>query len=337
MSSSRSNTGHILERPVEGASFATRKRARSMQFAAIHWNLRQFNDCQSMALRILLFSMTLQAWLAPTRAQDASKLKPLAEIQSTDITESSGLAVSGVNPEIFWTHNDSGGDLTLYAFDRTGKIVGRSPVRNAECRDWEDMGSFTIQGQHYLFIADTGDNSLKHHTYTIYWGVEPQQPGQPITMQLLRFRYEDEPHDCEAVAFDPVHRQFLLIEKRIHFNSRVYQVAWKPLAEARVVEVAKRIGTVPVTMATGADITSDGRRLVVGTYGNGYEAARAEDQEWQQALRKPGQSVTLPLRRQGEAICYGSDDQTLFLTSEKRPCPLFSITRSMPDNDAARK
>jgi hypothetical protein len=33
----------------------------------------------------------------------------------------------------------------------------------------------------------------------------------------------------------------------------------------------------------------------------------------------------MPLRRQGESICYGPDGRSLYLTSEKLPTPLIEI------------
>ena len=35
--------------------------------------------------------------------------------------------------------------------------------------------------------------------------------------------------------------------------------------------------------------------------------------------------IVLPVRVQGEAICYGQDGKTLYLTSEKRPTPLWEV------------
>ncbi len=270
----------------------------------------------------------------PLRAAESTPptIRRLADLEERRIKESSGLAASRNTPGAFWTHNDSGGDPLLFCFDQLGKNLGSSRVQDAECRDWEDMGSFSIGGQNYLFIADTGDNGLKRESYLIYWGLEPKLPGQPMRVESLKFRYEDGPHDCEAVALDPVRREFLLVEKRIALNSRVYSLPWNPVQDKERPVLAKRIGDLPVVMATGADITSDGLRLVVTSYTSSLEVARPPDQDWKQGLTSTSTPIASPPRKQGEAICYGLDDRTLYLTSEKRPCPLFSITRSMQDN-----
>lgn len=265
-------------------------------------------------------------------AASTPTIRKLADLEERKIKESSGLAISGRNPDVFWTHNDSGGDPELFAFNIQGKSVGKSKVKDAECRDWEDMGAFTLEQQHYLFIADTGDNIKNQARYSIYWGVEPELPGKPFKPRQILFRYEDGSHDCEAVAYDSSRREFLLVEKRLGLNSRVYSLSWDPRHDNRNELIANRIGALPVMMVTGGDISTDGLHLVVSTYANSYEITRNPGEDWAQALAKPGRSIATPSLRQGEAICYGRDNVTLYLTSEKHPCPLFSITRPISEN-----
>jgi hypothetical protein len=195
------------------------------------------------------------------------------------------------------------------------------------------MGSFVDNGQNDLFVADTGDNGLRRSSYKIYWLSEPADLRDKAPARTLAFHYEDGPHDCEAVAYDSQRHEFLLVEKRIGLTSRVYALPWKvpaddaiPTASANY--VARRIGILPIALATGADVSTDGQRLVAVTYGDGYEVRRQADETWQAAIFRGGAVVSMPKRRQGESVCYGLDNQTLYLTSEKRPCPLFSITRA---------
>ena len=80
----------------------------------------------------------------------------------------------------------------------------------------------------------------------------------------------------------------------------------------------------------------DGSRVVFVTYGNGYEILRDAGEGWADTIQKTPRSFTLPLRRQGETICYSIDGTTLYLTSETSPCPLFAIRQhgvQTPPND----
>jgi hypothetical protein len=65
----------------------------------------------------------------------------LASLEDRAINESSGIVASRRNPDLFWTHNDSGDGPTLYALDRKGKSRGRWRVSGAEAVDWEDIAA----------------------------------------------------------------------------------------------------------------------------------------------------------------------------------------------------
>src|SRR6187431_486358 len=75
-------------------------------------------------------------------SQDWSKPVIVGRIESKDIRESSGLAASPCQPNVYWTHNDSGDDAFIFAMDSTGKDLGTFEVTNAHNDDWEDIASY---------------------------------------------------------------------------------------------------------------------------------------------------------------------------------------------------
>ena len=83
-------------------------------------------------------------------------------------------------------------------------------------------------------------------------------------------------------------------------------------------------------MATGMDISPDGRRLVICNYSEAIEFARHDGESWQHAFNRAPRKIALPSRRQGESICYGPDGVTLYLTSEQRPTPLIEVAPAEP-------
>ncbi len=262
--------------------------------------------------------------------------KLLCQLECAEIVESSGLASSHRNPGLLWTHNDSGDLPRIFAFDEQGRHRGECQLRNAEAIDWEDMGSFTLRGGNYLFIADVGDNARKREQYTIYLIDEPDLSVHETPARPLHFRYEDGPHDCEAVALDTGRQVFILVEKVVVPGSpcRVYELSWKS-SHPGGPRIARQIGSLKrdqlaVPWVTGLDISPDGRRAVIATYGFVGLEYRCDPQDtWQTAFAKPPREIVLPSliegRRQGEAICYGLDGITLYLSSEKHPCPLFVL------------
>jgi len=74
------------------------------------------------------------------------------------------------------------------------------------------------------------------------------------------------------------------------------------------------------------DVSPDGRRMVLLTYGDAFEFQRGEEETWSAALKRRPRKLTMPLRLQGESLCYGSDGRTLYLTSEKLPTPLWEVS-----------
>jgi hypothetical protein len=266
--------------------------------------------------------------------------KQIATLSHEVITESSGVAASQRRPGVFWTHNDSGDGPRLYAFDAKGKHLGAFTIRGATSRDWEDIASFTLDGTPYLLIADIGDNGRRHKTCSLHLVVEPTlptttqstatQPAAAATvLRTLTFTYRNGPTDCESVAMDVPGRAIYLVTKTRRPPCTVYRLPLpapkKPATAPAAPLVAEPVGFLPLLMATAADISPDGRRMVVTTYGDAFEYTRGPDETWPDAFRRPGRPIALPQRKQGEAICYGPDGQTLYLTSEKRPTPLIEV------------
>ena len=146
------------------------------------------------------------------------------------------MAASQCQPGLFWTHNDSGDEPRIFAFDEQGRHRGTCRLDGAEAIDWEDMGSFKLRGSSYLFLADVGDNGRKREHYTIYLVAEPGMGQSNVAARPLHFQYEDGSHDCEAVALDTTRQVFILVEKVLNLTARVVSTSWagkrSPAADA---------------------------------------------------------------------------------------------------------
>jgi len=253
-------------------------------------------------------------------------------LQDERITESSGLACSRVRPGAFWTHNDSGGRARVFAFDGQGRSLGAWLVPGARAVDWEDIASVTIDGRSCLVIADTGDNQKRRKRVILYVVAEPdlKARAKDASAKLVRtipFVYEHGPHDCEAVCVDPADKTVYLITKTVDRPCRVYALKW-PSEHGRPATkplVARAVAQLPLTMVTAMDMAPDGRRAIVLTYLAACEYVRREGETWAAAFARPPRLVPVPLRKQGEAICYGADGKTLYLTSEGKFSPLIEV------------
>ncbi len=263
-----------------------------------------------------------------SRESRFSPSRLLAKLAIPALHESSGLAPSHIRPDMLWSHNDSGDDARLFAFDLQGSLIAAMHVQGASAQDWEDMASFQQNGKPYLLVGDTGDNQRHRTSYTLYR--IPEQPpdnGALEVDQAVEFRFETGPADCEAIAFDTERNEVLLVDKGWDLACRVYVLSWpSELNDAPPMHVARHISTLHIAGVTGMDIDRDGRHAIVSTYGSAYEFSRKADEDWKAAFGRKGCTVPLPARKQGESICYAADGQSLFLTSEFAPSPLFQLT-----------
>ena len=267
--------------------------------------------------------------------------RQLATLANRTIDESSGLACSRgghqpeVGPGLFWTHNDSGSGARVYLFDTKGRDLGSCALADVLAYDWEDMVSFTWKDKHYLLLCDVGNNVLAAPIQMLHLIEEPPvdpEGGVAVeqvpVVQTIYYSYDDDHRNCEAVAVDPSDRTILLATKEFDLRCYVYALPWPkddPEKVPKKALVARRIATPKIPLVTGMDVSPDGRRAVLVTYGNAYEFLRQENEGWAAAFSREPREIQMPLRIQGESICYGPDGKTLYLTSEKLPTPLWEV------------
>ena len=281
-------------------------------------------------------------------------IRELGLIQNKQITESSGLALSTRDPNVLWTHNDSGDVARIFALDLKGRHLGEFIIEDETFHDVEDIVAYEYEGKHRLLIGDIGDNNKKRKSGKLYVIKEPklkkEHASKPTTISVSRkfkYHYEDGPQDCESLAIDPRTRTVYFVEKnRIWDNDHVatiYKMPWPkksddetpiakaigsmsfPLEGAMTIAQARAQGTIPF-MTTASDMSRDSTRFVVQTYTVAYEYLRTEGQSWADAFKKAPRRLSMPRRRQGESVCYSTDGKSLYLTSEKLPAPLWEVT-----------
>jgi hypothetical protein len=264
----------------------------------------------------------------PARSTDSSFLAYLANRQ---VIESSGLASSLRRPDVLWTHNDSGDTARLFAFDLSGRDLGTFTVEGVDAFDWEDMASDMIDGEPCLVVADTGDNGRSRSDTALYIVEEPvvdpaQAPrsGSVRPRETIPFTYEDGSHDCEAVAMEPGGARFYLVSKGKGPESAIYELT-RPDPAAPRPAVARLIARPGLKQVTAMDISADGRRAILLTYGHAYEYERKGEESWADAFARTPTRVPLPRRPKGESVCYGPERDTLYLTSEGVPAPLWRV------------
>jgi hypothetical protein len=271
----------------------------------------------------------------------------VAILEDKRLNESSGLCLSGRDPKIFWTLNDSGGEPCVFAIDRAGKTRAKVRVRDAANFDWEDIAlGKDEKGAPALFIADIGDNLRIRPTLQIYQIPEPEvsAPGKPFeetssaAPKIWRFYYPDGRHNAESLLVHPQTRRMYILTKSDDGPSTLYAFpeTLKDDASMKLEKITTlvfpaliRVGKRPHDncMTTSAGFSPDASSLLVSTYSSLYEWTLPQDKPLAEALKAPPVRLAPVLVRQMEGACYDADRQTLWFSSEGLPTPLYRVTR----------
>ncbi|MFA6235630.1 MAG: hypothetical protein WC824_15785, partial [Bacteroidota bacterium] len=199
----------------------------------------------------------------------------LCTIQDARLTEISGIAPSRLHGGIYWLHNDSGGEVRLFAVDTTGVTIAACTLDGAVNRDWEDLASVVLNTTAWLYVGDIGDNEKKYPSVTIYRIEEPAlQPGwrdSALTAyaEKATFRYPDGAHDCEALMVDPRDGAIVLLEKN-GTSCAVYSALWPGNGgDTELQRIA--VFRLPFEfsfwrLVTGADLHPASHRVLLRTY-----------------------------------------------------------------------
>lgn len=229
-----------------------------------------------------------------------------AHLQDPEITETSGLVASALDPGVLWLHNDSGDEARLFAVDLDGQTVGTVTLEGAGSGDWEDLALGPgPDGAPWLYVGDIGDNARSDGTVRIWMLPEPAAQDATLPATPLALEYPDGPHDAEAMLVDSQTATLLLLTKETDGISRVYAVdlqAETPALE-KVAEVdLNDAATGMLPLVTAADVTPDGRCVLVRTYTHLLGFERPEGQPIHAAFDSPPVLLQTEIELQGETV-----------------------------------
>ncbi len=246
------------------------------------------------------------------------------------------------NPEILWTHNDSGNKNNIYALDKTGKKLGTWKVSGAKNDDWEDIATVkNKQGECFLYIGNIGNNVRARDVFTVYKVKEPKvtetdesssdkNPLITETAEAINFTYPDIRHDAEALLVQPATLNIYILTKRFSGASGVYKLSNYTSAKTnQLKKIADfSLPALPNGVVTGGEISPDGKRVILCDYFNAYEIEiDAVEKNFDKIWKDEPTIIDLGERQQGEAVCYSADATAVFATSEKKDSPIIKVNR----------
>ena len=258
-----------------------------------------------------------------------SPFREVGRIEHHAIAESSGIVASRRHAGVFWTHNDKNNAPVLYAIGREGKLIAEFPV-DAVNDDWEDVAIDDAGG---LYIGKIGNNKARKETIEVLRVTEPD-PRAPRTSgaPLLKvertwsLRFPAAPSDCEALFVHGGHG-YVISKHRDQSPAKLFRF---PLDAGATELTLEQVGDLPTdTPVTAADLSVDGARLAVLSYGRLYlfdvngDPARA-------AAMRPITYATPAGKLEGACFAAGG----ILVTAEERQVYLMPLAAA-PSSPAA--
>jgi hypothetical protein len=233
------------------------------------------------------------------------------------INETSGLEILN---EVFITHNDSGGEPSLYFFNLNGEIINSIKLEEESFweiynNDWEDITA----DENYIFIADTGNNfgnrdnlniiKVRTTDFSIDGKIDVSYEDQQTFLPRPKHKY-----DAEAL---------FLIEDKIAILSKDRSELFTDLYLINKESNSKQVLESKITynvnsLITGGDYNKDISLLALVSYNSkgSQFLILFEDFNLKNLGEKKFRKFKIPLERaQIEAIKI-IDNKTFWITSE---------------------
>lgn len=232
-------------------------------------------------------------------------------VASPDLVEASGIAASRTTPGVLWSHNDSRGTATLFAFTSTGDDLGAHDVPGAFALDWEDMsaGPGPARDGAFLYVGDIGDNfDIRGGLVTVYRipDVDPVAlDGAFPESTALTYRYPEGTHNAEALFVDPLEPAIYLVTKGRE-EAFVFKGSIEP--SNGPIELAPVATLFLGGEVSAADMSFDGSTLVLRGYETVWMWHRNAGASILDMLSAKPCTAPSPDERQGESITL---DQSL--------------------------
>ena len=285
------------------------------------------------ALACVLIAAPLTAQAKVCKAWSAPVL--VASIASKPIDEASGLEASRAYPGRLYHNNDSGDDLRFFVTDMTGGDLKIVNLKGPKPADIEELSLGPCGSKTCLYLGDTGDNAGARSEVSFTVLAEKKTYAETETpLRVVRARYPDGPHNVEAFALHPNGDLFVVtkpVDARMSTPgpALVYRLSASQLRQTQGVQVFAKVGELDLPrllsdlpfvgwIATGLDISRDGKRAVLLTYMAVVELGFDLTAGVPSKLT-PGDNVSIfraPPLAQQEAITLLPDDSGFLYDSE---------------------
>lgn len=286
-------------------------------------------------MRVLLIACALLAAASGAQAQVCAKwgaAAPAGTLDATLINEASGLEVSG---DRLYHHNDNGDSLRFFVTDLAGGATQVVNLKGPKPLDIEDMSLGPCGAATCIFLGDIGDNPASRSEVAFTLVTEkPAYAAEETPLRVVRARYPDGPHNAEGFAVHP-NGDLYLITKPADRDARspgkagIYRLSAAQLRETEGAQAFAKVGELDLPklapdqpfyawIPTAFDISTDGKRALVLTYGGVFELGfdLAQGVPTAPLAGKDVQFLRVARLQQQEAIAWLPDGSGFYYDSE---------------------
>jgi hypothetical protein len=289
-------------------------------------------------LRILIPIVVLLFLLAYSRHEEQNHATNITgHLWIKDMNEISGIAASGINPDLYYIHNDSGDTSRFFAMLPNGELKSTiyfngDPNERLGVNDCEDIavGPGPAKGKSYVYVGDIGDNGSRYNYITVYRIEEKPEWAKDTTLNAnavpIHFKYPDGPKDAETLMIDPIEKLIYIVSKR-QDSVTVYTspLNYKPNDTLVLNKRCKLFfpGYKLFKWITAGDISKDGQHVLLKSYTKVYYWKRENNEPIWKTLQKKPQILPYIQEKQGEAIGFTPDGKGYYTTSEGVYSPIY--------------
>ena len=262
----------------------------------------------------------------------------VGRLQTKALNETSGIAASRINKDLYYVHNDSGDTSRFFSILPTGEqkaIIYFKGDRKEKLgvHDCEDIavGPGPVRGKTYVYMGDIGDNYSVRKYITVYRMEEQKDWAKDTVIDAkdaapIHFKYPDGPKDAETLMIDPIEKLIYIVSKRLD-SVGVYTSPLNYKTDDTLV-LQKRCklffpGYKLFKWITAGDISVDGQQVLIKSYTKVYYWQRQHNEPIWKTVQRPPAILPYIQEKQGEAIGFTPDGKGYYTTSEGVYSPIY--------------
>jgi len=267
----------------------------------------------------LYFTVVVYLFLQTTTFAQGRKM---GKITHAVLSEISGITSNSQHDGYFWVHNDSGDKAQIYLIDSLAKLQVTVKLDSVNVVDCEDISRLSIDGVPYLLLADLGNNVKNREILSLYLFPEPAVDFKTKEIHVaaekikkIDIKYKDKRRDAEAIFVDQQNQEVYIVSKR-DFQATVFSFPLAQVGKQDVLVLEPKLA-LPFTFVTSADMSQDGKYILIKNLTNVYFWEREKGASVLQTLSRPFKQMPYTVEPQGEAICFDRKAPFYYTISER--------------------